>query len=90
MVTGVTGFVGSRLAFLLSSSNYSITCLSRKKLNNTQNVKYLQVDVFNNNELVESMQGIEVAYYLLHSMDGNKSEWQEFTNREKVQAQNFL
>lgn len=23
-------------------------------------------------------------------MEGSKSEWQEFANREKIQAQNFL
>jgi uncharacterized protein YbjT (DUF2867 family) len=90
MVTGATGFIGSRLVSFLSSNNYTVTGLSRKKLSSTPNVKYVQVDVFNNDELVESMQGIDIAYYLLHSMEGNKSEWQEFANREKVQAQNFL
>jgi len=90
MVTGATGFIGSRLVSLLSSNDYTITGLSRQKLYDKQNVKYVQVDVFNNDELVQSMQGIEVAYYLLHSMEGKKSEWQEFANREKVQAQNFL
>jgi len=90
MVTGATGFIGSRLVSLLSSNGYTVTGLTRQKLSNTQNVKYIQADVFDNDELDESMQGIEVAYYLLHSMEGSKSEWQEFANREKVQAQNFL
>lgn len=90
MVTGVTGFIGSRLLSLLSSNGYTVTGLSRKKLNDTNNVKYVQADVFDKEQLIKSMQGIEVAYYLLHSMEGSKSEWQEFANREKVQAQNFL
>lgn len=90
MVTGATGFIGSRLVSLLSSNGYTVTGLSRQKLSNTQNVKYVQADVFDNDELDQSMQGIEVVYYLLHSMEGSKSEWQEFANREKVQAQNFL
>lgn len=90
MVTGATGFIGSRLVSLLSSNGYTVTGLSRQKLSNTQNVKYVQADVFDNEELDQSMQGIEVVYYLLHSMEGSKSEWQEFANREKVQAQNFL
>jgi len=90
MVTGATGFIGSRLVSLLSSNGYTVTGLTRQKLSDTQNVKYIQADVFDNDELDESMQGIEVAYYLLHSMEGSKSEWQEFANREKVQAQNFL
>jgi len=90
MVTGATGFIGSRLVSLLSSNGCTITGLSRQKLNNTENVKYVQVDVFDNDELTRSMQGVDVAYYLLHSMEGSKSEWQEFANREKIQAQNFL
>jgi len=90
MVTGATGFIGSRLVSLLSSNGYTITGLSRQKLSDTQNVKYVQADVFDNDELDQAMQGIEVVYYLLHSMEGSKSEWQEFANREKVQAQNFL
>ena len=90
MVTGATGFIGSRLVSLLSSNGYTVTGLSRQKLSNTQNVKYVQADVFDNDELDQSMQGIEIVYYLLHSMEGSKSEWQEFANREKVQAQNFL
>ena len=90
MVTGVTGFIGSRLLSSLSSSGYTVTGLSRKKLSDTNNVKYVQADVFDKEQLIKSMQGIEVAYYLLHSMEGSKSEWQEFANREKVQATNFL
>ena len=90
MVTGATGFIGSRLVSLLISNGYTVTGLSRQKLSNTQNVKYVQADVFDNDELEQSMRGIEIVYYLLHSMEGSKSEWQEFANREKVQAQNFL
>jgi len=90
MVTGVTGFIGSRLLSLLSTNGYTVTGLSRKKLNDTNNVKYVQSDVFDKKQLIKSMQGIEVVYYLLHSMEGNKKEWQEFANREKVQAINFL
>lgn len=90
LVTGSTGFIGSRLVSLLSSSGYTVTGLSRKKLTTTKNVKYVQADVFDSDELDQAMRGIEIAYYLLHSMEGSKSEWQEFANREKVQAQNFL
>ncbi|MGV7226225.1 MAG: NAD(P)H-binding protein [Nitrosopumilus sp.] len=90
MVTGSTGFIGSRLISLLTSRGYSVTGLSRKKLESTKNVKYVQADVFDQDQLSEALNGIEVAYYLLHSMEGNKSEWQEFASRERTQAQNFL
>jgi len=90
LVTGATGFIGSRLISFLTKSGYTVTGLSRKKLPNTKNVKYVQADVFDIDQLTTAMNGIEVAYYLLHSMEGNKSEWKEFASREKIQAQNFL
>ena len=40
--------------------------------------------------LSNALKGIETAFYLLHSMEGSKKEWEEFANREKLQAQNFL
>ncbi|MDH3488844.1 MAG: NAD(P)H-binding protein [Nitrosopumilus sp.] len=90
LVTGATGFIGSRLISLLSESGYTVTGLSRKKIPDTKNVKYVQADVFDIDQLTNAMNGIEVAYYLLHSMEGSKSEWKEFASREKIQAQNFL
>lgn len=90
MVTGSTGFIGSRLITLLASNGYTVTGLSRRKLNDTKNVKYVQADVFDREQLCQAMKGIEIAFYLLHSMEGTKDHWQEFASRERVQAQNFL
>lgn len=90
LVTGATGFIGSRLISELSSAGYTVKGLSRKKLEDSENVKYVQADVFDINQLKNAMSGIETAYYLLHSMEGSKDEWQKFASREKVQAENFL
>lgn len=90
LVTGATGFIGYRLISLLSESGYTVTGLSRKKLTDTKNVRYVQADVFDVDQLTNALKGIEVAYYLLHSMEGSKSEWKEFASRERIQAQNFL
>lgn len=90
MVTGSTGFIGSRLISVLSSRGYTVTGLSRKKLPDAKNVRYVQADVFDREQLSKSMKGIEVAYYLLHSMEGNKDQWKQFASRERIQAQNFL
>lgn len=89
-VTGATGFIGSRLVSLLTSLGYTVKGLSRKKIPDSKNVKYVQADVFNLEQLTEALKGTEIAYYLLHSMEGKKSEWKEFASREKIQAQNFL
>ena len=90
MITGSTGFIGSRLLKKLVALRYTVTALSRKKIPNEKNVRYVQADVLNSDELAKSLQGIRVAYYLLHSMEGGKRHWKEFADRERRQAQNFL
>ena len=90
LVTGATGFIGSRLISELSLNGYAVKGLSRKKIANKKNVQYIQADVFDLEQLTKTMNGIEIAYYLLHSMEGNKDDWQKFASREKIQAQNFL
>ncbi len=90
MVTGSTGFIGSRLISNLTKNGYLVKGMSRKKILSTSKVKYVQADVFNPQEIECALSGVDVAYYLLHSMEGNKEEWKEFANREKIQAQNFL
>ena len=90
LVTGATGFIGSRLISSLVSSGYTVKGLSRKDLPDHDGVKYVKADVFNFNELKNAMSGIDTAFYLLHSMEGDKGDWQEFATREKIQSQNFL
>ena len=90
MVTGATGFIGVRLISHLSKLGYSVKGMSRREIPDTPNVKYVQADVFDVTQLENALTGVEVAYYLLHSMEGNKDQWKEFASREKIQAQNFL
>ena len=90
MVTGATGFIGSRLLSALVDRGYSVKGMSRKKIENTDKIDYVKTDVFDLEQLTNSLQGIETAYYLLHSMEGDKDKWEEFASREKIQAQNFL
>ena len=90
MVTGATGFIGTRLISHLSKLGYSINGMTRRNIPDTKNVKYVQADVFDIAQLERALTGIEIAYYLLHSMEGSKDHWKEFASREKIQAQNFL
>jgi uncharacterized protein YbjT (DUF2867 family) len=90
LVTGSTGFIGSRLVKRLTNLGYTVSALSRRKITDTQNVRYVQADVSKEEELAKALEGIETAYYLLHSMEGDKKHWKDFAQREKIQAQNFL
>lgn len=90
MVTGATGFIGSRLISHLSKMGYSVTGMSRREIAGVSDVKYVQADVFDASQLEKALKGTKIAYYLLHSMEGSKENWKEFAAREKLQAQNFL
>ncbi len=89
LVSGCTGFVGSRLVRKLALLNYQVRGMSRQDMNDS-NVEYMQADAFDVDSLKRAMKGIDVAYYLLHSMEGSKREWNNFAEREKQQARNFL
>lgn len=90
LVTGVTGFIGSKLVEKLSQKGYSVKGMSRQKIQDKSGVKFVKADVFNPNELQTCLEGVEIAFYLLHSMEGDKKNWKEFASREKTQAKNFL
>src|SRR5574338_1364147 len=64
--------------------------MSRKKIDDTKLVKYIQADALDLASLKNAFAGKRVAFYLLHSMEGDKKHWKEFAEREKIQAQNFL
>lgn len=90
LVTGATGFIGSKLVEKLSQKGYSVKGMSRQKIQDKSGVKFVKADVFNPDELQTCLEGVEIAFYLLHSMEGDKKNWKEFASREKTQAKNFL
>jgi uncharacterized protein YbjT (DUF2867 family) len=40
-------------------------------------------------ELVKAMTGIDIAYYLIHSMEGSSKDWKKFAARDRLAAENF-
>ena len=90
LVTGSSGFIGKKLLNKLTDTGFTVTAMSRSKYPGTETVKRVQADAFDVESLTAATEGIETAFYLLHSMEGSKKEWAEFANREKQQAQNFL
>ena len=90
LVTGATGFIGKKLLERLAKTGYKVTAMSRTKYPDSENVRFVTADAFDMDSLCNALKGIETAFYLLHSMEGSKKEWEEFANREKLQAENFL
>ena len=52
-------------------------------------MEFVRADVQNYPELVKALNGMDVAFYLIHSMEGSSKEWKKFAERDRVAAQNF-
>lgn len=95
LVTGATGFIGSRLIPRLASDGFDVVGMSRRRMDGqgagpAKGVRYVQADAFDPEGLGRAMRGVDVAYYLIHSMEGGSGTWQKFAEREMLQARNFL
>jgi uncharacterized protein YbjT (DUF2867 family) len=101
LVTGASGFIGSRLVAKLSTSSLDplisnepeVVCMTRnvESLNRhyNENVKVIKADVMNYQELINVMNGIDVAFYLIHSMEGSSKDWEKFAEKDRLAAENF-
>lgn len=87
LVTGVTGYVGSRLVPRLQREGYSVRGLSRRNSGAPPRVTMVAGDAVSGQGLDRALDGIEVAYFLIHSME--RSTDGAFDARERAAAENF-
>ena len=89
LITGATGYIGSRLLKKLEDGKYDICCLARKPEYLTsrvsEGIKVLKGDVLDRESLENALKGIHTAFYLVHSM-GNKDSFEEL---DRIGAENF-
>ncbi|MBE3000895.1 SDR family oxidoreductase [Nocardiopsis sp. HNM0947] len=75
LVTGATGYIGGRLVPQLLEAGYRVRCLARTpgKLRDhpwRDRVEVVRGDVLSGEGLREALDGVDTAYYLVHSMGG--------------------
>lgn len=95
LVTGVSGFIGSNLLrTLMHKKNtlgypYKIRCITRNKKSmdslkvSDKDIEILEGDLSNYDDCLKALEGVDVAYFLVHSMEGSTKKWKEFSEKRK-------
>jgi len=84
LVTGASGFVGSRLAEVLEAKGYSVVAMTRHPDSYTGAGKPIFGDVSEPASLRSAMSGVDAAYYLVHSL-----ERRDFVEKDAAAARAF-
>jgi uncharacterized protein YbjT (DUF2867 family) len=90
LVTGATGYIGGRLVSRLIEQGHAVRCLARDPAR-LEGRAWLGVDVVQGDaldpaSLARALDGIEAAYYLIHSLASGESG---FAERDRTAARNF-
>jgi uncharacterized protein YbjT (DUF2867 family) len=90
LATGATGYIGGRLVPSLLEEGYKVRVMVRD-ISRLQGRKWIekvepcQGDAFEPETLVKAMEGVEAAYYFIHSLYGGS----DFFERDLTAARNF-
>lgn len=85
LLTGITGYVGSALIEPLTAAGHELRGLARTPANADPRVPTVRGDLDTGDGLAEALDGVDTAYYLVHSMEGTT----DFTGRERRAAERF-
>lgn len=90
LVTGASGYVGRQLVERLSDAGHEVTCMvrdrSRTSVGLGKHGRVVEANALVPDTLARAFEGVEVAYYLIHSMSGQENGFEE---RDRRAAYNF-
>ncbi|MFB9378299.1 SDR family oxidoreductase [Kineococcus gynurae] len=90
LVTGVTGYIGGRLVPVLLENGFRVRALARRPESLRDrpwidDVEVVQGDASDPEQLRPALEGVDVAYYLIHAMSGGD----HFSSRDRRTARTF-
>jgi uncharacterized protein YbjT (DUF2867 family) len=88
LISGATGFIGRLLARRLLADGYTLRCMVRKDAAGIPaGAETVQADMLKPLTLGPALEGVDSAYYLVHSMSGGRAG---FERRDREAAENFV
>ncbi len=86
-VAGATGYVGQLLSHRLAATGHRVLGLARdaRSLGERTGVEAMSVDVADEEASARALEGVDVAYYLVHAMAGGPG----FAERDRLNAAAF-
>ena len=94
LLTGATGYIGKRLLPVLIENGHEVVCCVRDKkrfpsdgVNNHPNISLFVVDFLKDVPSSDTIKDIDVAYYLIHSMNTGS---RDFEKLEETSALSFM
>src|ERR1700722_8463715 len=90
LVTGASGYIGGRLVPELVRAGHTVRCMARDpgKLSDrpwSDEVEIAVADAMDESAVRHAMEGVDVAYYLIHSLGAGAS----FEQRDRIAARAF-
>src|SRR5512136_2808431 len=96
LLTGATGFIGSRLLRELSSRHVDVRCLVRSAdrfpsaLPQEMKSHVIEGDLLMPETLPRAVEGIDTVYYLVHSMGGRSMfQYKTYVSKDTQAVNNF-
>lgn len=89
LLTGASGSIGAALLPALEEAGHELRGFGRDRARVPATLPFVRGDAISGDGLDEALAGIEVAYYLIHSMEGAGGR-AGFEDNERIAAENFV
>ncbi len=88
LLTGASGSIGAALAPALEDAGHELRGFGRDPSRAPARLPFVRGDAISGSGLDEALDGVDVAYFLIHSMEGPGRAG--FEDNERVAAENFV